>query len=270
MHRYQRIIRGAISVATAGVLALALSGSPAMAAQSATTQPAAHIEQSASLEAASSHTLTRPTLAATATYRVRSGDTLGAIARRFCGSFTAYHALAAASGIANPDRIFPGQTIKLACSAKSTTRPKAPTTSRSSTRSATFVAPLAHWTLSCSNSFHSKARPGHNGLDLMSPTGRPIYAVAAGTMVAKAYEAGGGGNYIAISHGTFKTIYMHMRVPSRLNIGQHVSAGQVIGYVGMTGDATAPHVHFEVHRALWSQRIDPAPWLRARGIAVGC
>ena len=49
-------------------------------------------------------------------YRVVPGDTLGAIARWFCGRFDAYPALAAASGISNPDLIFPGQTIRLACS----------------------------------------------------------------------------------------------------------------------------------------------------------
>lgn len=50
------------------------------------------------------------------TYTVQSGDTLSRIAARFCGSSSAYHSLAAASGIANPNRIFPGQKIVLTCS----------------------------------------------------------------------------------------------------------------------------------------------------------
>jgi murein DD-endopeptidase MepM/ murein hydrolase activator NlpD len=51
--------------------------------------------------------------------------------------------------------------------------------------------------------------------------------------------------------------------------GETVKAGEVIGYEGSTGHSTGPHLHFEVHRGAWNQ-IDPAPWMRARGVDLGC
>ena len=43
----------------------------------------------------------------------------------------------------------------------------------------------------------------------------------------------------------------------------------MIGYEGSTGDSTGPHLHFEVHQGMWNQ-IDPAPFMRARGVDLGC
>ena len=51
--------------------------------------------------------------------------------------------------------------------------------------------------------------------------------------------------------------------------GQKVKAGQAIALEGTTGDSTGPHLHFEIHHGLWNQ-VDPAPWLRAHGVKVGC
>ena len=72
-----------------------------------------------------------------------------------------------------------------------------------------------------------------------------------------------------LNHGTYQTVYMHMRTRSFLRVGQSVRAGQTIGYVGRTGDATGPHLHFEIHRGAWHP-FNPAPFLRARGVRVGC
>ena len=87
----------------------------------------------------------------------------------------------------------------------------------------------------------------------------------------KAGDVGDGyGNSVFIDHGNgYLTHYAHQ---SRIavSVGEKVSAGEVIGYEGATGDATGPHLHFEVHKgAMWNQ-IDPAPFLRARGIDVAC
>jgi murein DD-endopeptidase MepM/ murein hydrolase activator NlpD len=110
----------------------------------------------------------------------------------------------------------------------------------------------------------------HAGIDFAMPAGTPIHAAAAGTVV-KAGDAGDGyGNSVFIDHHNgYLTHYAHQ---SRLiiGVGDKVSAGQIIGYEGATGDATGPHLHFEVHRGgMWNQ-VDPAPFLRARGIDVAC
>ncbi len=110
----------------------------------------------------------------------------------------------------------------------------------------------------------------HAGIDFAMPSGTPIHAAAAGTVV-KAGDVGDGyGNSVFIDHANgYLTHYAHQ---SRLivGVGDKVKAGQVIGYEGATGDATGPHLHFEVHKgAMWNQ-IDPAPFLRARGIDVAC
>ena len=85
----------------------------------------------------------------------------------------------------------------------------------------------------------------HAGVDLASPYGSEIRATADG-VVTKAARNGGYGLYVALTHsGGVETSYGHM---SRLNVsaGQSVRRGQVIGYVGATGLATGPHVHYEV------------------------
>ncbi|MFI7428644.1 M23 family metallopeptidase [Micromonospora sp. NPDC049836] len=110
----------------------------------------------------------------------------------------------------------------------------------------------------------------HAGIDFAMPAGTPIHAAFAGTVV-KAGDAGDGyGNSVFVDHHNgYLTHYAHQ---SRLlvSVGDRVSAGQVIGYEGATGDATGPHLHFEVHQGqMWNQ-IDPAPFLRARGIDVAC
>ena len=87
----------------------------------------------------------------------------------------------------------------------------------------------------------------HSGVDFGGGYGAPIYAVSDGT-VTIAGRTGGFGNYVKLSHGAgLGTGYGHMsRIAVRL--GQHVSRGQVIGYIGSTGLSTGPHLHFEVYR----------------------
>lgn len=90
----------------------------------------------------------------------------------------------------------------------------------------------------------------HNGVDMGAPTGTPIYAAQAGT-VLQAGTNGGFGQYTLISHGSIvdgkltTTGYAHQ---SRILVraGQRVERGQLIGYVGNTGLSTTPHLHFEL------------------------
>ena len=111
----------------------------------------------------------------------------------------------------------------------------------------------------------------HKGIDLSRGSGTPIHAAHAGTVMRIRYQDGGAGWYLMLNHGTYQTVYMHMRSRSVLTIGARVQAGATIGYVGDTGDPKpgAYHLHFEVHHDA-SHPINPAPFLRARGVRVGC
>lgn len=92
---------------------------------------------------------------------------------------------------------------------------------------------------------------GYNGVDLASPFGTPIAAAASGVVIISKSGGwnGGYGNYIVISHnnGT-QTLYSH-NSRNIVSVGDIVSQGQIIGYVGSTGRSTGAHVHFEVRGA---------------------
>lgn len=86
----------------------------------------------------------------------------------------------------------------------------------------------------------------HKGIDVAASTGTPIYASAGGTVTYSAYNSGGYGYLIKLSHGNgVETYYGHC---SQLLVssGQSVSQGQLIAKVGNTGRSTGPHLHFEV------------------------
>lgn len=86
----------------------------------------------------------------------------------------------------------------------------------------------------------------HRGIDFGAPTGTPVKAAGNGRVISKGVQ-GGYGNTVVLTHGKgVTTLYAHLsRYRSGLRIGEHVSQGEVIGYVGMTGLATAPHLHYE-------------------------
>ena len=89
----------------------------------------------------------------------------------------------------------------------------------------------------------------HHGVDYAAPTGTPVYAIGSGKVIAKAYQAGGGGNYVKIKHNSvYVSTYMHLsRFAKGLKVGDRVQQKQVIGYVGSTGLSTGPHLDFRVH-----------------------
>ncbi len=91
-----------------------------------------------------------------------------------------------------------------------------------------------------------KYRKFHAGMDFSAPTGTPIYATGAGTVIRADNKASGFGNHVRIDHGyNYVTLYAHM---SKINckVGQKVKRGDVIGYVGNTGLSVGPHCHYEV------------------------
>lgn len=108
-----------------------------------------------------------------------------------------------------------------------------------------YIAPLEHY-------IQTQGIHGYNAVDLAAPSGTPIMAAATGdVVVARAGGWNGGyGSYVVISHPNgSQTLYAHMSKVAAYD-GEHVVQGQVIGYVGMTGDATGPHVHFEIRNGI--------------------
>lgn len=97
----------------------------------------------------------------------------------------------------------------------------------------------------------------HQGVDYAAPSGTPVVSIGEGTVVAKAYEAGGGGNYLKVKHNSvYTTTYMHLSgYAAGIAVGTRVKQGQTIGYVGSTGLSTGPHLDFRV--AQNNSYIDP-------------
>jgi murein DD-endopeptidase MepM/ murein hydrolase activator NlpD len=95
----------------------------------------------------------------------------------------------------------------------------------------------------------------HYGLDFAAPQGTPIYATADGTITTAGSTGNGYGNHVIINHGYgYETLYGHM-VRVKVNTGQAIKRGEVIGWVGSTGKSTGPHCHYEVHKN--GNKIDP-------------
>ena len=91
----------------------------------------------------------------------------------------------------------------------------------------------------------------HAGIDFAAPAGTPIYAAASGYVQVAGWSSGGYGNYVIIYHGkmtdgnAYSTLYGHMRSVAT-SAGKYVNQGDLIGYVGSTGNSTGNHLHLEV------------------------
>ena len=96
----------------------------------------------------------------------------------------------------------------------------------------------------------------HTGVDMAVPTGTPIYAAGDGQVVEIQSNHPAYGKFVKIKHNReYSTKYAHMSRIANLRVGQYVKQRQVIGYVGMTGLATGPHLHYEVIR--YGKPINP-------------
>ena len=156
--------------------------------------------------------------------------------------------------------------------------------------SPTTVPPTASgWMLPVSaglvSGFRTSTRPGHDGVDLAAARNTPIRAAAGGKVIRVVCNVSRGscdvdgnrtlsgcGWYAEIQHaGGWVTRYCHMVRRPSVNVGQTVSEGQVIGYVGTSGSSSGPHLHFEVHWATPATRANaqnPVPFMRARGVIL--
>lgn len=107
------------------------------------------------------------------------------------------------------------------------------------------------WRQPCSYTYISSAygKRGsgwHNGVDFAAPRGTPIYASRSGTVTTAKSLTYSYGNYVVINHGDgFSSLYAHMDY-YEVSQGQYVSQGQLIGYVGSTGNSSGNHLHFTI------------------------
>lgn len=101
--------------------------------------------------------------------------------------------------------------------------------------------------------YGNKVRP-HKGTDYAAAVGTPIMATANGTVIESRYK-GANGNYVKIRHNsTYTTQYLHMSKRA-VKVGQVVKQGDVIGYIGMTGNTSGPHVCYRFWKN--GQQVDP-------------
>ena len=93
---------------------------------------------------------------------------------------------------------------------------------------------------------HNTIRP-HRGIDYAAPLGTPVVAAGEGRVISIVRNHNASGNYLVLQHGeTYQTKYLHLsRFARGLRKGERVDQGEVIGYVGSTGWATGPHLHYE-------------------------
>jgi hypothetical protein len=104
--------------------------------------------------------------------------------------------------------------------------------------------------------YGSRGNRFHAGIDLVAPTGTPVAAAAAGRVVYAGWLGGGWGKAVVLAHGGgVRTVYAHLSAVS-VRLGMRVATGARLGAVGATGDATGPHLHFEVR--LRGATVDPS------------
>ncbi len=183
-------------------------------------------------------------------HTVKKGETITTIAKKYRADdqdVASYNGLAVNASLEVGDTILvPDGEIEVVQPVK----PKTTTTSRI-LNSYTYSAPSGFLIRPISGGRKSQGIHGHNGVDLASSIGTPVYAAAGGTVIAARMGGynGGYGNMIIISHANgIQTVYAHLNA-IYISQGQTVTQGQTIGELGNTGKSTGPHLHFEVRGA---------------------
>ena len=116
---------------------------------------------------------------------------------------------------------------------------------------------------SYTNSFGPRGSGFHYGIDMSAPTGTPIWAVNSGSLHYALESAGGLVVYLSAVDGN---VYYYAHMSEAVGGNRGVGQGELIGRVGETGDATAPHLHFEIRLGdVNGQHTDPYPTLRNAG-----
>jgi murein DD-endopeptidase MepM/ murein hydrolase activator NlpD len=189
---------------------------------------------------------------------VNPGDTLWQLAHRHGSSVSAIMALNGLEGdrlrVGQSLRIVPGGDLAPAAASFATPRPEVAPTG--------MVWPLVG--AITSRFGYRRLRIGgsnmHYGLDIDGDIGDPIRSATAGTVVFAGWR-GGYGQLVIVQHGATEYYYAHASA-ILVSEGQLVSPGQVIARVGITGNVTGPHLHFEIR--VDGTAVDPLPILEAR------
>lgn len=132
-----------------------------------------------------------------------------------------------------------------------------PTTKPSTSGSSPNVPSSSGWIKPCTYKYVSSpygwrepptsgASSFHSGVDLAAPQGTPVYAAKSGTVTTACYDSAGGYMVKINHHDGFSSAYLHM-TNYVVKVGDIVSQGQLIGYVGSTGISTGPHLHFTIY-----------------------
>ena len=160
------------------------------------------------------------------------------------------------------------QTVTDAGASQVTTNPTTSTsnTSKPAATSSGWASPLSIG-LVVTSPFGPRQDPTgasgtqHDGIDFAGSAGTPIMASKGGTVVEAGFHWSAG-NHVVIQHPDgYYSYYMHMVSAPSVGVGSSVSAGQVLGGMGTTGNSTGVHLHFGVSTALWSGFVNPASLL---------
>lgn len=160
------------------------------------------------------------------------------------------------------------QTVTDAGASQVTTNPTTSTsnTSKPAATSSGWASPLSIG-LVVTSPFGPRQDPigasgtQHDGIDFAGSAGTPIMASKGGTVVEAGFHWSAG-NHVVIQHPDgYYSYYMHMVSAPSVGVGSSVSAGQVLGGMGTTGNSTGVHLHFGVSTALWSGFVNPASLL---------
>ena len=160
------------------------------------------------------------------------------------------------------------QTVTDAGASQVTTNPTTSTsnTSKPAATSSGWASPLSIG-LVVTSPFGPRQDPTgasgtqHDGIDFAGSAGTPIMASKGGTVVEAGFHWSAG-NHVVIQHPDgYYSYYLHMVSAPSVGVGSSVSAGQVLGGMGTTGNSTGVHLHFGVSTALWSGFVNPASLL---------
>jgi murein DD-endopeptidase MepM/ murein hydrolase activator NlpD len=179
---------------------------------------------------------------------VVKGDTIASIAKKYSGDA---NEILAYNNLEKGDSLEVGSTIIIP-DGEMVSAPKASSQSSVAGKVASGLKEVVGFFLRpVTKAVRTQGIHGYNGVDLGAPVGTPVLAAAKGEVIISRSGGwnGGYGTYIVIKHenGT-QTLYAH-NSSNTVSVGDEVEQGDVIGYVGQTGKATGPHLHFEVRGA---------------------
>ena len=205
---------------------------------------------------------------------VTASDTLTGIAARYKVDAAA---VLAANQLSDPNLVIgqvlvvPGATGKAIATARPVAKLRVASTNSSRSNGGTSRPPATYsggsfvWPVVGGGNYISQYfRYGHYGLDIAADYGSTVRAAGSGTVLFAGWKSNGGGYQVWIAHGSgLYTTYNHMSGVS-VGAGQRVERGQQVGRIGQSGDATGPHLHFEVWRGMvWDggTQVNPLGYL---------